>query len=75
SPPSAPTSPLRTGKPPGTPWPTRAELTHGTPLKPAFCGSVKSQTLAAFVASKSPKGCRASRSQGGGAAMAAVSSG
>jgi hypothetical protein len=44
-------------------------------LKPAFGGKAKSQTLAAFVASKSPKGRRATRSQGGGAGKAAVSSG
>jgi hypothetical protein len=45
------------------------------PLEPAFGGKAKSQTLAAFVASKSRKGRRATRSQGGGAGMAAVSSG
>jgi hypothetical protein len=40
-----------------------------------FEARLKSQTLAAFVASKSPKGRRATREQGGGAGMAAVSSG
>ncbi len=55
------------GWPPGRRSPTRAERCTATD------GKLKSQTLAAFVASKSRKGCCARRFSGGGAAMAEFS--